>query len=101
MTELGMGQGDGRGLGALVIGEFGFLIAVVIMAFSCLAASKWPRWLVVVPASLVFLSSPLLLQLQQFWINQGWQVGHVLNLFSYATWTLIASMLAIAFSPRV
>lgn len=96
----GMGSDGMKYLGPVLLVESVFLITILLGAIYCLRDSKWPTWLVTVPAVLAMLSSPILFQFGESWADHGWQVSEVVELMNTANLGLFIFLVAFAFAPR-
>lgn len=105
-ASLGLGMtdsGDGSmstDLALLFLGELFLILAFALCAIGRLRDVGWPVWLASAPVILTVLSSPTLLQLEDFWIERGWQVAHVFNFNYLSNVLLIALFVIFTIAPK-
>ena len=97
----GMGSEGAKYFGSVIAVESTCLAAIVLASIYCLRDSKWPSWLVMVPAVLTMFSSPVLFKFGGWWAKQGWQLSEVVDLMNVANFGLCIVLVAFACAPRI
>lgn len=84
----------------LICAELAVLLGVLFLSAAKLRLLRLSNFLLLIPGLLVALSSPLLLLLERFWVEAGWQVAHVINLYWHMNLVLILLLCLVAVIPR-
>lgn len=75
------------------------LVGLTMVVVAWLRLSTWPSWVLILPVVLLTLSTPLWLQLGDFWAEQGFAVHRIVSFCTYAMLALVAVLIAYSLAP--
>lgn len=94
----GLGSRGEPHIGSVVLLELAFLIFASLVAVFALKRTSWSLWLGLIPVCFTILSTPLLLQFDGFWIEQGFQPAEVAGLINMSRLAMVISILVIVWT---